>query len=44
MSTIAETAARGQARRRLRFDGWRWGGRIFLVFMLAPATPQDSRA
>ena len=34
MSAIAETAYRGQARRRMRIDGWRWGGRIFLVFML----------
>ncbi|MGO6668918.1 carbohydrate ABC transporter permease, partial [Rhizobium ruizarguesonis] len=34
MSTIAETAAQGKARRRIRIDGWRWGGRIFLVFML----------
>ena len=34
MSTIAETARLGQARRRARIDGWRWGGRIFLVFML----------
>ncbi|MEP6567156.1 MAG: carbohydrate ABC transporter permease, partial [Mesorhizobium sp.] len=34
MSTIAETAPRGQPRRRIRVDGWRWAGRIFLVFML----------
>jgi multiple sugar transport system permease protein len=34
MSTIAETAPRGQSRRRVRVDGWRWGGRIFLVVML----------
>lgn len=34
MSTIAETALRGQTRRRMRVDGWRWAGRLFLVFML----------
>ncbi|TIT57340.1 MAG: carbohydrate ABC transporter permease, partial [Mesorhizobium sp.] len=34
MSTIAETASRGQTRRRMRLDGWRWAGRIFLLFML----------
>ena len=34
MSTIAETASRGPPRRRMRVDGWRWAGRIFLVFML----------
>jgi len=34
MSTIAGTAPRGQVRRRMRIDGWRWAGRIFLVFML----------
>ena len=34
MSTIAETPLRGRARHRMRIDGWRWGGRIFLVFML----------
>ena len=34
MRTIAETAPGGQTRRRVRVDGWRWAGRIFLVFML----------
>ncbi|MBY2967271.1 carbohydrate ABC transporter permease [Rhizobium leguminosarum] len=34
MSTIAETAPRVKARRLMRIDGWRWGGRIFLVFMM----------
>ena len=34
MSTIAVTAPRGQTRRRVRVDGWRWAGRIFLVLML----------
>ncbi|TIW47486.1 MAG: carbohydrate ABC transporter permease, partial [Mesorhizobium sp.] len=34
MSTIAETARLGQARRHASIDGWRWGGRIFLTFML----------
>jgi len=34
MSTIAETAPPGQSRRHMRVDGWRWAGRIFLVFML----------
>ena len=33
MSSIAETAP-STARRRKRIDGWRWAGRIFLVFML----------
>src|SRR6187549_2443496 len=34
MSTIAGTAPRDQTRRRMRVDGWRWTGRIFLMFML----------
>ncbi|TIW40735.1 MAG: carbohydrate ABC transporter permease, partial [Mesorhizobium sp.] len=34
MSTTAKTAPRGLSRRRMRVDGWRWAGRIFLVFML----------
>jgi multiple sugar transport system permease protein len=34
MSTIPEAAQLRQERRRSRIDGWRWGGRIFLVFML----------
>ncbi|TIP33335.1 MAG: carbohydrate ABC transporter permease, partial [Mesorhizobium sp.] len=34
MSTVSETISRGHSARRLRIDGWRWGGRAFLVFML----------
>jgi multiple sugar transport system permease protein len=33
MTAIAETAARPH-RRRKPIDGWRWAGRIFLLFML----------
>jgi multiple sugar transport system permease protein len=34
MSAIAGSAQQGRTRRRTRIDGWRWGGRIFLLFML----------